>query len=129
MRSSKRFAQLAAQAAAEKKAFDIQILDIDKLLIITDYFVICSGRNTRQVKIISEFIQEKLAEEGVHPLNTEGKREGRWILLDYVDFVIHIFLEEEREFYQLERLWKDAPVIEWEAAKPTSKVNRVTRNR
>ncbi len=121
MHSPKKLVRLAAQAAAEKKAYDILILDISSLLIITDYFVICSGRNIRQVKVISEFIQEKLAEKEVHPFSIEGEGGARWILLDYIDFVVHIFLEEEREFYQLERLWKDAPFIEWQTAKSLSK--------
>lgn len=120
MRRSQRLAQIAARAATEKKAFDIQILDIGDLLVITDYFVICSGNNVRQVKTISEFVQEKLAKEKSYPLSVEGGKEAKWVLLDYVDFVIHIFLEQEREYYQLERLWKDAPLVEWEE-KPARK--------
>jgi len=121
LRRSQRLAQIAARAATEKKAFDIQILDIGDLLVITDYFVICSGNNVRQVKTISEFVQEKLAKEKVYPLSVEGGKEAKWVLLDYVDFVIHIFLEQEREYYQLERLWKDAPLVEWEEEKVASK--------
>jgi ribosome-associated protein len=113
---------MAAQAAAEKKAYDIQILDISNLLVITDYFVICSGSNVRQVRTISDFIQEKLKKEKVYPLSVQGEREAKWVLLDYVDFVVHVFLEKEREYYQLERLWKDAPLVEWEEEeKPASK--------
>ncbi len=121
MHRAQKLAVLAAQAAAEKKAFDIQILDIGDLLVITDYFVICSGNNVRQVKTISEFVQEKLAKEKVYLLSVEGGKEAKWVLLDYVDFVIHIFLEQEREYYQLERLWKDAPLVEWEEEKPARK--------
>ena len=121
MRRSKRLAKLAAQAAAEKKAFDIQILDISNLLVITDYFVICSGTNIRQVRTISDFIREKLAKEKIRPLSVQGEREAKWVLLDYIDFVVHVFLEKEREYYQLERLWKDAPLVEWEEEVPASK--------
>ncbi|MBI4743544.1 MAG: ribosome silencing factor [Actinobacteria bacterium] len=106
-------AKLAVEAAIEKKAENIVVLDIGKILTITDYFVIMSGRNERQVKSISDAIQEKLKKEGIKPLSVEGEREARWILLDYLDVVVHVFVEQEREYYQLERLWKDAPLIEF----------------
>lgn len=110
---SRELAKLIAQLADNKKAEDITVLDIGKLLIITDYFVICSGKTERQVKTISETIQEELDKEGIRPLGMEGEREARWVLLDYGDVVVHVFLTEEREFYQLERLWRDAPRLNW----------------
>lgn len=113
MRNSKKIGNFIAQAAFDKKAEDIVILDIAKLLIITDYFVICSAPTERQTKSISENIQEKMAGQGLKPISIEGEKDGRWILLDYADVVVHIFVTEEREFYQLERLWKDAPQMQF----------------
>lgn len=88
-------------------------MDISKLLIITDCFVIISGNTTRQVKTISDAIQEKLQKQGVKAIGKEGETEAKWILLDYGNVVVHVFRTEEREYYQLERLWKDAPEIQW----------------
>jgi ribosome-associated protein len=101
----------AARAAASKKAEDILILDVAALIGITDHFLICTGNTERQVRTIAEEVQSKLREEGIKPYRTEGEREGRWVLLDYLDFVVHVFHAEEREFYQIERLWQDAPVV------------------
>ncbi|HWD09024.1 MAG TPA: ribosome silencing factor [Actinomycetota bacterium] len=98
----------AAHAASEKLAEDIVILDVQSLIGITDYFVICSGRNERQVQTILEEIQKRLGDRGRKPLRREGEHQLRWVLLDYGDFVVHIFHAEERQFYELERLWKDA---------------------
>jgi len=103
----------AARAADDKKAYDVCVMDMREVLGITDYFVIASGKNDRQVKRIYEAIEERLAKKGVKPARREGLRFGRWILLDYIDFVVHVFLEEDRHFYDLERLWKDVPFIEW----------------
>jgi ribosome-associated protein len=110
----------AAAAAADKKAERIVILDVSKQLVITDYFVIASGANDRQVKTIAEEVGRRLAAaHDLKPFRREGEREGRWVLLDYVDFVVHVFLREEREYYDLERLWSDAPAMTfddtWEA--------------
>lgn len=102
---------MAAQAASAKKAQDIVILDVGELINITDYFAICSGANERQVATIVEEIEKELRETGAKPFRREGEREQRWVLLDYFDLVIHIFHAEEREFYNLERLWKDAPRV------------------
>ena len=106
--------KLAAKSAAEKKAQDILILDVANLLVITNYFLICSGKTNRQVKTISQFIQEKLGEKKTKPIGREGEDKGIWILLDYGDVVIHVFTEQERNYYELERLWRDAPQFEWE---------------
>ena len=105
-------AGLARQAAEDKKAYDIIILDIRNISIIADYFVICSGRSSINVQAIAGGIVDKVKEElsGLIP-RKEGVREGRWILLDYGDVVVHIFQEDERRFYNLERLWGDAPVV------------------
>ena len=105
----------AAAAASSKKAERIVILDVSKQLVITDHFVICSGSSDRQVKSIADEIQKVLAaDRNVKPFRREGEREGRWVLLDYVDFVVHVFHKEDREYYDLERLWSDAPKIEFE---------------
>ncbi|MFZ3170543.1 MAG: ribosome silencing factor [Carboxydocellales bacterium] len=105
---------LAAQivnAAEDKKAHDVKTLHLHELTIMTDYFVICSGNSTTQVKAIADNIEEQLKEQGVNPLRREGLREGHWILLDYGCVVVHVFLEEERSYYNLERLWGDAEVV------------------
>ena len=105
----------AARAAASKNARDVVIMDMRELLVITDAFVIASGTSDRQVKTIAEEIERAVKDLGVKPVRREGEREGRWILLDFVDFVAHVFLHEEREYYDLERLWADAPRIPWQA--------------
>lgn len=105
----------AAQAAADKKAEDIVLLDVADQLVITDAFVLASAPNERQVLAIVDAIEEKLAElpDKAKPIRREGERSGRWVLLDYVDIVVHIQHSEEREFYALDRLWKDCPRIEF----------------
>jgi ribosome-associated protein len=102
----------AAEAAADKKAEGIAVLDVSRQLVITDYFVICSGNNERQVRTIAEAVEERLRGDfGIKPFRREGGREARWLLLDYVDFVVHVFHREDREYYDLERLWSDAPIV------------------
>ena len=105
-------AKEAARAADDKKAEDVRIMDMRKSLSITDFFVVASGRNDRQVKRIQDEVEARLRELGVKPYRREGERSGRWLILDYLDFVVHIFLEEDRSFYDLERLWQ-VPLIEW----------------
>ena len=112
MSDSLQLALTAARAASSKLATDIVILDVASVIGITDYFVICSGRNERQVATIVEEVERQLAAEGVKALRREGERQARWVLLDYVDFVVHVFHEEERAYYELERLWRDAGRIE-----------------
>ena len=105
----------AAQAAAAKQAEDIAILDVRELIVITDYFVIASGSTERQVKTIVDEVERVLREvHEVKPVRREGESDARWVLLDYVDFVVHVFADEEREYYDLERLWADAPRVDWE---------------
>lgn len=103
----------AAQAAADKKAHDIVILDVGSQLVITDAFVVASAPNERQVQAIVDAVEERLLglPEKAKPVRREGERSGRWVLLDYIDIVIHIQHSEEREFYQLDRLWKDCPTV------------------
>ncbi len=102
----------AAEAASSKKAERIVILDVSELLVITDHFLICSGNNERQVRTIADEVEKQLRERrDVKPFRREGQREGGWILLDYVDFVVHVFGPEERDYYDLERLWGDAPRV------------------
>lgn len=104
-------ADLASRAARDKKAYDITILDISNISTIADFFVICSGSSSVNVQAIAGEVEEKVKEHfGLTP-RREGTKEGRWILLDYGDVVVHIFQEEERLFYNLERLWGDAPVV------------------
>ena len=104
----------AALAAAEdKKAEQISILEMDKDAGgFTDYFVICSGTNPRQIQSIADEIELRLKQAGLHPLSVEGYKQAEWVLLDYVDFVVHIFSEKARQFYDLERLWKSAKRLE-----------------
>ncbi|MGI8888306.1 MAG: ribosome silencing factor [Nocardioidaceae bacterium] len=101
----------AAQAASDKLAEHIIAFDVSEQLIITDAFVLCSAPNDRQVKAIVDEIEDKLREAGAKPVRREGERDGRWVLIDYGDVVVHVQHEEERAFYALERLWRDCPVI------------------
>jgi len=103
----------AAQAAADKKAEDIAIIDVADQLVITDAFLVASAPNERQVQAIVDAIEERLLDltEKAKPVRREGERGGRWVLLDYVDLVVHVQHSEEREFYSLDRLWKDCPTI------------------
>ena len=116
MPASERAVELAlaaAQAAADKKADDIVIIDVADQLVITDAFLVASAPNERQVRSIVDAIEERLLDlpEKAKPVRREGERAGRWVLLDYVDLVVHVQHSEEREFYALDRLWKDCPTI------------------
>ena len=111
---SRQAAVAAARAAAAKQAEHITILDVHGLIVITDYFVICSGATERQVRTIVDEIEKALRDLGRKPVRREGESERRWVLLDYVDLVVHVFTEQEREYYDLERLWGDAPRSAWE---------------
>lgn len=103
----------AAQAAADKLATDITILDVSEHLVITDCFVLASAPTERQVKAIVDAVEEGLLARRVKPLRREGHAEGRWVLLDFGDVVVHVQHAEERVFYALERLWKDCPIVEF----------------
>lgn len=102
----------AAEGALDKKAEKVIAIDVSSQLALTDVFVIASASNERQVSAIVDAVQERLLREGAKPLRREGGREDRWVLLDFGDIVVHVQHEQEREFYQLERLWKDCPLIE-----------------
>ena len=108
---ARRLALVAAAAAADKKAHDIKVLDVSGQLVITDCFVIASASNERQVNAIVDEVEEKMRAAGYKPARREGTREGRWTLLDYVDIVVHIQHQDERDFYALDRLWRDCPLV------------------
>ena len=109
--SPERLAERIAEIASDRKARDIRVLDVGSLVGYTDYFLICSGGTERQAKAIHDAIHEELkhAENRLLPRRTEGASESRWILLDYLDVVVHIFTPEAREYYRLEQLWGEAP--------------------
>jgi ribosome-associated protein len=104
-------ALLAAQAAADKLATDVSIVDVSDRLAITDAFVLASAPNERQVQSIVDAVEERLREHGIKPVRREGVAESRWVLLDFIDVVVHVQHAEERAYYALERLWKDCPTI------------------
>ncbi len=101
----------AAEAAADRLATDLVAFDVSEQLVITDAFLLCSGANDRQVKAIVDAVEDRLRELGAKPVRREGERDGRWVLIDYADIVVHVQHAEERAFYALERLWRDCPTI------------------
>ena len=102
----------AAEAASDKLAENIIAFDVSEQLVITDAFLLCSAPNDRQVRSIVDGVEDRLREAGAKPVRREGERDGRWVLLDYVEIMVHVQHEEERSFYALERLWRDCPLIE-----------------
>lgn len=105
-------AAIAARAAAAKLAQDVVVIDVSEQLVITDCFVIASAANERQANAIVDEVEEKMRQAGHKPARREGTREGRWVLLDYIDIVVHVQHQDERNFYALDRLWRDCPLIE-----------------
>jgi len=105
-------ARQAGQLALEKKGFDVKVLNLQNISTVCDYFVIASGEADVHVRAISDAIKDGLREYGYKPYHTEGLNEGNWVLLDYIDVVVHIFREPIRQFYNLEKLWGDAPTEE-----------------
>ncbi|GAB3862132.1 ribosome silencing factor [Nocardioides maradonensis] len=103
--------EVAARAASDKLATDLIAFDVSEQLAITDAFLLASGSNDRQVKAIVEEIEDRVREAGAKPIRREGERDGRWVLLDFGDIVVHVQHEEERQYYALERLWRDCPTI------------------
>lgn len=101
----------AVSAADDRKAVDLKVLHLEKVTDFTDYFMICSGTSERQVQAIADAVQERLRENKARPLHVEGYNRGQWVLLDYGDLVVHVFQEEPRRYYALERLWGDAPDV------------------
>lgn len=103
---------VAARAASDRKSGQVIALDVSEQLVLTDVFLITSGRNDRQVKAIVDAVEEAMHKEGVKAIRREGLSEAHWVLLDFGDIVVHVQQEQDREFYALERLWKDCPLIE-----------------
>jgi ribosome-associated protein len=114
--SAERKARRAARVALDRKAIDLVVLDVTALSSVTDYFLVCSGRSTTHLASITEAIRAELKQDGVRPLHAEGTTESGWVLLDYGDVLMHVFLEETRAYYALERLWGDAPSISVDGA-------------
>jgi ribosome-associated protein len=104
----------AAQAALDKKAVDLVVLDVQGVSTVADYFLLCSGRSTTHIQTIADAIREELKSDGVRPRHTEGVPASGWVLLDYGTLLVHIFLEDTRAYYALERLWGDAPSLSLE---------------
>ena len=117
---SRAVAVAAARAASDKQASRIVILDVREPIVITDYFVICTASSTRQIRTVVDEIERATREMGVKPMRREGEGEAGWWLLDYFDVVVHVFSEEDREYYDLERLWRDAPEVDWETPEAAS---------
>jgi ribosome-associated protein len=108
----------AARAASAKLAEDIVVLDVHGIIVITDHFVICTATSQRQIRTVIDAVEADLRVMGVKPVRREGEPEAGWWLLDYVDVVVHVFGQEERVYYDLERLWSDAPRLAWEQDQP-----------
>ena len=119
----------AAAAAADKLATDLVAFDVSEQLVITDAFLLCSAANDRQVRAVVDEIEDRLRELGAKPVRREGERDGRWVLLDYSDIVVHVQHTEERDYYALERLWKDCPVIPFVDADRVRAAERTVRQR
>ena len=119
----------AAQAAADKLASDILLLDVSEQLVITDVFLLASAPSERQVQAVVDEIEDRLRELGAKPVRREGEREGRWVLLDFAEIVVHVQHQEERVYYALERLWKDCPVIPFVDADRVRAAERTVRQR
>ncbi len=110
--NSKKMAKIAVDALEEKKAKDLKLLDISDVSVLADYFIIASGSNRNQVQAMADEVEEKLGKAGFTPKQVEGYQTANWILMDYQDIIIHIFDEENRLFYDLERIWRDGNLIE-----------------
>jgi len=118
----------AIQACLDKKAEELSILEMEKASgAFTDYFVLCSGTNPRQVQAIADEVELRLKTAGVRPAHVEGYKQGEWILVDYVDFVVHVFSEKARKYYDLERLWKTAKRLEPTELKPKTRTKAAPR--
>jgi ribosome-associated protein len=120
----------AINACRDKKAEEITILELEKESgAFTDFFVVCSGTNPRQIQAISDEVEDRLKKDGMRPTHVEGYKQAEWVLLDYVDFVVHVFSEKARKFYDLERLWKSAKRLEpAELSAAPAKTKRVARS-
>ena len=107
--NTRRRVEFAVRAAEDRKAVDLAVLALGEISDFTDYFVVCSGTSDRQVRAIATAVESELRDHGIRPLHVEGLRKAQWVLMDYGDFLVHVFDKERREFYRLERLWSDAP--------------------
>jgi len=108
----KDIAKIIVTALEEKKANDIKVIDISELTIIADYFIIASGANRNQIQTLADQVEKVLEKEGKYPKQIEGYQTANWILMDYADVIIHVFSEEDRLFYDLERIWRDGKIME-----------------
>lgn len=117
MNNSKEMTSLAIKALEDKKGNDIQVIDIREVSVIADYFIIASGSNQNQVQALADNVEETLGRAGYEPRQTEGYNTASWILMDYNDIIVHIFSEEERLFYDLERIWRDGKTVNIEEFK------------
>ncbi len=124
---SKKFALLIADLILNKKGYDIKILEIKKISSIADYFVICSADSDRQVKAIADEVEDKLRESGIRCVHREGYESLTWVILDYFDVMIHVFKAEARTFYNLEKLWGDAPIIDINEVDEESKQKKTVK--
>jgi ribosome-associated protein len=115
----RQLALLAAEVCSDKKAKDIKILDVRKITSISDYFIVCSTSNERQARAITDDLRIRMREIGKRELGVEGVKDGRWVLQDFADIVVHVFHESQREFYDIEGLWADAKQVRWK--KPSRK--------
>lgn len=113
----------AVSAALDKKALDLQVLAVGQVTSIADYFILCSATSERQAQAIADGVVDTLRDDGVKPLLVEGATTGRWVLVDYGDFIVHVFTEECRRFYGLERLWGDAPNVTAELSEEAAPAN------
>lgn len=121
MLEAREIALLAAEAANDKIAADVVVLDVAQTLVITAYFVIATGSTDRQVRSIADEVEDQLREKaGVKPIGREGEREGKWVLLDFGDVVVHVFQPDERDYYRLEKLWSDAPRVDLPGSAPAA---------
>ena len=112
MNKSLAMARTAIMALEDKKAVNINVIDISSVSVLADYFIIAGGNNVRQIQTIADYIEEKFGKAGVEPKSIEGYHSSNWILMDYRDVIIHIFNQEERLFYDLERIWADGQTVE-----------------
>ena len=118
MLPSRELAEIAVKALDSKKGKEIRLIRIDKITTLAEYFVICTGTSNTQINALCDAVEKELTEKGEEPLHREGYRGGTWVLLDYGDFVIHVMHQESRDFYRLERLWKDCPSIDLQLEHP-----------
>ena len=117
MTESKEAVKIAVHALEDKKGEQIKIIDISNISVIADYFIIASGRNANQIKAMADEVDEKLGKAGIEPKQIEGYSGAKWILMDYRDFIIHIFNEEERLYYDIERIWSDGKNVDLDSLK------------